>query len=52
MLTLVELQERMAERTDEVTILEILNITSEDLVNAFVDRIEDRYDQLQEEYNE
>lgn len=52
MLTLVELQERIAERTDEVTILEILNISSEDLVYAFVDRIEERFNELHEEYNE
>lgn len=52
MLTLEELKQVIAERTDEVTILELLNINAEDLVEAFADRIEERYEQLLKEYTD
>ncbi len=32
--------------TDEITILELLNITSTDLVDAFLDKIDEREDYL------
>ena len=51
MLTLEELKERMS-MEDEVTLLETLNISAEDLVNAFSDKIEDKYDKLIKEYDE
>ncbi len=44
-LTLEELKDRL-KRYDEVTLLEILNISSEDLVERFDDVIEDKYDVL------
>lgn len=44
--TLEELKERMAETLDEITILEVLEIKSENLVEVFEDRINDRFDQL------
>ena len=44
-LTLQELQERL-KRLDELSLLELLDVTSEELVEMFVDRIEDRMDQL------
>jgi hypothetical protein len=51
-LTLEELKERLAERLDEITLLELLNITSYDLVERFSDLIEDNYDKLQKEIND
>ena len=47
-LTLQELQDRL-KRFDEITLLELLDITSEELVEAFTDRIEDNYDRLVDE---
>jgi hypothetical protein len=47
-LTLREIQERLMQ-LDEISLLEILNITSEDLVERFADKIEDRADNLEEE---
>ena len=50
-LTLVELCDKL-KRVDEVSLLEVLEISSEDLVSRFVDVIEDKYDELSEEFNE
>ena len=47
-LTLQELQERL-KRLDELSLLELLNITSEEIVEMFIDRIENNYDQLMDE---
>ena len=44
--TLEELKERIAERLDEQSILEILNIDSFQLVEAFSDLIEENYVKL------
>lgn len=44
-LTLVELKERLS-TLDEVTIVEILDIRSEDIVERFDDLIEDKMDKL------
>lgn len=52
MLTFEELKERIAERTDEVMILELLEINSFDLVEAFEERIENMYEKLIEEYDD
>ena len=51
-LTLEELKERLANRLDEITLLELLNITSYDLVERFSDLVEDNYDKLQKEIND
>lgn len=45
-LTLRELQEKLA-RLDVVELLELLNISSEDIVEAFVLRIEDTLETLE-----
>ena len=47
-LTLRELLERLIS-LDEVTLLELLGLTSEDLVKAFSDRIEDNCETLMNE---
>ena len=46
-LTLPEIAERL-KQIDEITLLEILGITSEDIVDRFGDIIEDRADSLQQ----
>lgn len=45
-LTLTEIQERLRS-LDEVTLIEELNISSEDLVDRFSDIIEERADKLE-----
>lgn len=51
MLTLRDVIEHL-KRIDEITLLEVLEISSEDLCNRFEDKIEDKYDQLKEEFEE
>lgn len=46
MMTIVELKEKLAQQFDEVTLLEILNITAEDIVDRFEDKIEENYKKL------
>jgi hypothetical protein len=48
-LTYYELLEKMAQ-LDELTLIEILNISSEELVNKFSDRINDRLEELSEDF--
>jgi hypothetical protein len=50
-ITLQELKEKLAQ-LDEVTLLETLEVTSEDLVNRFADYIETNYDYLSGEFDE
>lgn len=52
MLTLTELKEKIAENYDEITILELLEINSFDLVEAFLEKIESKYDKLVQEFDE
>lgn len=51
MLTLTELSERL-KNIDEVSLLEVLDISSEELIDRFQDRIEDRFDYLEKEFDE
>lgn len=39
-------------RIDEISLMEILEISSEDIVNRFEDRIEDKYDLLKDDFEE
>jgi hypothetical protein len=48
MLLLHEIKERLTE-LDEITLVELLDISSEDIVAAFADRIEERADSLEKE---
>lgn len=50
-ITLEELKEFL-KRYDEVTLLEVLNIDSELLINRFSDEIEDKYEELKEMIDE
>lgn len=52
MLTLEELAARLAERVDEVSLLELLDINAEELVARFMDKLEVQYDNLIEEYDD
>lgn len=45
-LTLRDIMERMA-KLDEITLLEVLNISSEELIERFTDKIEDKFDELE-----
>ena len=51
-LVLSEIMELLAERYDEVTLLELLDINSEELVERFSDKIEQRYEKLQQELDD
>ena len=50
-ITFEELKQQL-KRLDEVTLLEVLDIASEDIVDRFQDIIEDKYDELIEEFPE
>lgn len=50
-ITLDELKERLS-NLDEVTLLEVLDIHSDELVEAFEDRIEENIDKLKRILNE
>jgi hypothetical protein len=50
-LTLDELKERLS-MLDEITLLELLNIHSDELVERFEDLIEDKQDKLEKEIND
>lgn len=51
MLTVSELIEELY-YIDEVTLVETLGITSEDIVNKFIDRVEEHQDELRELIND
>lgn len=51
MLTLTDLADRM-KHLDEVTLLEVLDIKSDELTDRFIDKIENRFDYLCEELEE
>lgn len=48
-LTYYELLEKMSQ-LDELTLIEVLDISSEELVNKFSDRINDRLEELSEDF--
>ena len=47
-LTLIDIKEKL-KFLDEITILEVLNISTEDLIERFTDKIEDKADELEGE---
>jgi hypothetical protein len=49
MITFQELQEKLAEQHDEVSLCELLKVTPNDLVEAFADRIEANFSLLVKE---
>jgi hypothetical protein len=50
-LTILDLFDKL-KRLDEISLLEILNITAEDLVDRFEDRIEAMFDVLVDELDD
>lgn len=46
MLTLQELKDKMSENLSEIDVMELLELTTEDLVERFSDKIEDKYEQI------
>ena len=50
-MTLREIQDRL-KQLDEVTLIEVLNLDSEDLVIAFEDIIVDRFEEFEDEFAE
>lgn len=50
-LTINELFDQLKE-LDEISILEILNISSEELIEKFKDEIEDKFDDLLEKFDD
>ncbi len=51
MITVADLIESM-KKIDEVSLLEVLDISSEEIVDRFTDKIEDKYDELKEDFEE
>jgi len=51
MLTLEDLKDKL-KQLDEVTLLELLEVTSEDLVDRFSDLIEKKQDTLENDFDE
>jgi len=51
MFTLEDIKDKL-KQLDEVTLMEVLEITSEDLVERFVDRIEHKQDTLEIDLDE
>ena len=51
MFTLEDIKDKL-KQLDEVTLMEVLEITSEDLVERFVDRIEQKEDTLENDFDD
>ena len=51
MITLPELAERL-KRQEETDLLEILEVSSEEIVDKFMDKIEEEFDRLEKEFGE
>ena len=51
MKTLADIINHM-KRIDEISLLEVLDICSEDIIDRFTDKIEEKYDTLREEFEE
>ena len=50
-LTILDLAEKL-KHLDEITLVEMLNLNSSDIVNAFMDTIEEKFDKLEGEMND
>ncbi len=51
MFTLEELKDKL-KQLDEVTLLETLEITSEEIVEKFIDKIEEQIDSLENDFDQ
>lgn len=52
MLSIHELSEKLKQEVDEISLLEVLNISAEDIVERFQDRIEERYGRLVADFSD
>jgi len=50
-MTLNDIQEKL-KNIDEISLMELLEITAEDIINRFTDRIEEKFDQLESELDD
>lgn len=50
-MTLNDIQEKL-KHVDEISLMELLEITAEDIINRFTDRIEEKFDQLESELDD
>lgn len=50
-MTLAELKQALIQRVDEVSILEVLEISVEDIVERFEDKIEENHERLCREFD-
>ena len=50
-LTLEELCQSLKSQVDEVSLLEVLGISAEDIVDRFRDKVEERFEQLSHEFD-
>lgn len=50
-LTLEELKQALQSRVDEVSLLEVLDISAEEIVERFTDKIEERYGKLSRDFD-
>jgi len=48
-MTLIEVINKLRDE-EETIVLELLNLTSDDLVDAFLDKIEERFDYIEQQY--
>lgn len=46
MRTLEEVKQHLIDHVDEICLLEMLNITSEDIIGMFSDRVEEKYNEI------
>ena len=51
-ITLVEIFELLKQRYDPDTLVELLDISAEEIVDRFQDKIEERADEFEEEFSE
>lgn len=49
-LTLEELCQSLKSQVDEISLLEVLGISAEDIVDRFRDKVEERFEQLSQEF--
>lgn len=52
MLTIDEICDKLISRYDPDFVVELLDISTQDLVDMFAHKIEERYDQLNEEFED
>jgi len=50
-MTLVDLMEKL-KQIEEVTLMELLEISSDDLVDRFIDKIEEKFETLENEVDD